>query len=141
MRQTSTTRVSFHQSIGEYYFSKATGINDSGQIAGNTGDTAVIWTPNGAGGYTSTTLGVDLGSTIGSGDAMGINNAGTGVISQVYNSYRAGYSTGASSLVLIGEEDQLCRLGETTGAGREAGSFCPGLRHQRGVIFTCAGCA
>lgn len=61
-----------------YTYTTAMGINDSGQIAGNTGDGAYIWTPNEAGGYITTPLGVDLGWTIGSGEAIGITNAVVG---------------------------------------------------------------
>ena len=80
-----------------YTYATAIGINDSGQIAGNTGDYAHLWTPVGAGGYTTTALGVDLGWTIGSGESMGINNAGVTLLNQVYNFYRTGYSIGATS--------------------------------------------
>jgi uncharacterized membrane protein len=84
-------------------YSTAAAINDSGQIVGNTGDTAHLWSPNGSGGYLLTGLGVDLGWTIGSGAAAAINNAGAGLMSQVYNSYRTGYSSGVGHTTIIPE--------------------------------------
>ncbi|MDP1533477.1 MAG: PEP-CTERM sorting domain-containing protein [Rubrivivax sp.] len=85
------------------FTSSATSLNDSGQIVGNTGDTALRWSPNGTGGYLMTTLGVDLGWTIGSGEAMSINSAGAGLMNQVYNSYRTGYSFGVGHTSIIPE--------------------------------------
>lgn len=86
-----------------YLGSTAAGINDSGQIVGNTGDIAYRWSPNGSGGYLMTGLGVDLGWTIGSGAAAAINNLGAGLMSQVYNSYRTGYSYGVGHTTIIPE--------------------------------------
>lgn len=86
-----------------YRGSVARGINDSGQVVGNTGDTAVVWSPTSGGGYQVTPLGVDLGWTIGSGDGTAINSAGVGLMSQVYNSYRTGYSTGVGYTSIIPE--------------------------------------
>ena len=83
--------------------STAAALNDSGQIVGNTGDIAHRWSPNGSGGYLLTGLGVDLGWTIGSGAAAAINNAGAGLMSQVYNSYRTGYSSGVGHTTIIPE--------------------------------------
>jgi hypothetical protein len=87
-----------------YVQASARGINDRGQVVGNTGDTAVVWTPNGSGGYQVTPLGVDLGWTIGSGEGAAINNAGAGLMSQVYNSYRTGYSTGVGHTSLVPDQ-------------------------------------
>ncbi len=87
------------------------GINDSGQIVGNTGDTAHLWTPNGSGGYQLTSLGVDLGWTIGSGDGVALNNGGDGLMSQVYNSYRTGYSRGVGHTTLIPEQSGYTPIG------------------------------
>lgn len=94
-----------------YVQSTAVGINDAGQVVGNTGDTAHIWSPNGSGGYLLTALGVDLGWTIGSGDAAGINNPGAGLMAQVYNSYRTGYSSGIGHTSIIGEQSGYTPVG------------------------------
>lgn len=80
----------------------ARGINDSGQVVGNAGDYAAIWSPSGAGGYTTTTLGWYWSDQrIGSGDGVGINNAGAGLMATVYNQYRPGYTTGLGNGISI----------------------------------------
>jgi hypothetical protein len=89
---------------GGYVYAEARGINDNGQVVGNTGDTAAIWTPNGVGGYSITPLGKDLGWTIGSGDGVAINNSGVGLMSQVYNDYRTGYSTGVGHTTIVSDQ-------------------------------------
>ena len=85
------------------YQSSAASVNDSGQIVGNTGDIAYRWSPNGSGGYLMTGLGVDLGWTIGSGQAMSINNPGAGLMGHVYGSHGTGYSFGVGHTSIIPE--------------------------------------
>jgi uncharacterized membrane protein len=86
-----------------YRYSDVAAINDAGQIAGNTGDIAYRWSSNGSGGYLLTGLGVDLGWTTGSGSAAAINSAGAVLLSQVYDSYRTGYSFGIDHTSIIPE--------------------------------------
>ncbi len=89
------------------------GINDSGQVVGNTGDTAVIWSPNGSGGYGIVKLGVtgSFGSFVGSGEGVAINAAGAGLIAQVYPTYRTGYSTGVDQTTIIGAQGIYTPIG------------------------------
>lgn len=70
---------------------------------GNTGDYGAIWSPDGAGGYQpSITLGWYWPKgRVGSGEGVGINNAGAGLTAQVYNQYRAGYTTGLGNGITI----------------------------------------
>ncbi len=87
--------------LGEFT-AQAKGINDRGQVVGNTGDYAAIWSPNPAGGYTATTLGWYWeGTRIGSGDGIGINDAGAGLMATVYNQYRPGYTIGLGNGISI----------------------------------------
>ncbi len=76
-----------------YTFSKAAAINNSGQVIGNTGDGAAIWTPSAAGGYTINSL--DKWST-----GTAINDAGVGLMAFTYTT---GYSTAAGSTTYIPE--------------------------------------
>lgn len=80
-----------------YRYSRVGAINDGGQVVGNSGDTAQVWTPLPGGGWRMTALGVDLGWTIGSGDGVAINADGAGLMAQVYNSYQAGWSLGVGT--------------------------------------------
>jgi hypothetical protein len=73
-----------------YLYSEARGINASGQVIGNTGDGAAIWTPNGSGGYAITHL--DKWST---GNA--ISDAGVGLMD--LNSSTAYSSGGAATFI------------------------------------------
>lgn len=82
----------------------ANGINDNGQVVGNAGDYATIWSPDGTGGYSLTTLGWywNYPSTnIGSGNGVALNNAGVGLMATVYNTQRPGYTTGLGSPITI----------------------------------------
>ena len=72
-----------------YVYSEARGINAGGQVIGNTGDGAAIWTPNGSGGYTITHL--DKWST-----GTAISDAGAGLMANV-NSPTAVFQTAYSS--------------------------------------------
>lgn len=103
--------------------SSARGINDSGQVVGNTGDTAVVWTPNGSGGHLVTPLGVDLGWTIGSGEGVAINGAGAGLMSQVYNSYRTGYSSGVGHTSLAPDQAGYTLVGTALNDSAEVVGF------------------
>lgn len=93
------------------YESTAASLNDNGQIAGNSGGHGFQWSPNGSGGYLMTSLGVDLGWTVGSGDLVSINSAGAGLMSQVYNSYRTGYSFGIGHTSIIPEQPGYVPVG------------------------------
>lgn len=84
------------------FWAEANGINDHGQVVGNTGDYAAIWSPNVTGGHTATTLGWYWeGAKVGSGAGVSINNAGAGLMATVYNQYRPGYTTGLGNGISI----------------------------------------
>ncbi|MCV2356069.1 hypothetical protein LNV09_18155 [Paucibacter sp. B2R-40] len=72
-----------------YSYSEVRQINAKGQIIGNTGDGAAIWSPDGSGGYAITEL--DKWST-----GSAINDAGMGLMSNV-NSPTANFQTGYSN--------------------------------------------
>jgi len=85
-----------------HFQSQARGINDNGQVVGNTGDYAAIWSPNGTGGYNVTTLGwYWSNNSVGSGAGVSINGAGAGLMATVYNQYRPGYTTGLGNGITI----------------------------------------
>lgn len=84
------------------------GINDSGQVVGNAGTSAAIWSPIGSSYNTPTPLGWYWnGTSFGSGDGVSINNNGFGLMSTVYNTYRPGYTNGSgpapAAVTILGE--------------------------------------
>jgi hypothetical protein len=82
-----------------YVYSEVRQINASGQVIGNTGDGAAIWTPNGSGGYNIVAL--DAWST-----GSALNDAGLGLMSNVNSpttSFQAGYSNGLGSTTFVPE--------------------------------------
>jgi hypothetical protein len=90
----SRTNLPTVPNLYNYPVAEAKGINDSGQVVGNAGDTAAIWSPNGSG-YGVTPLGWYWeGTSFGSGDGVSINNNGFGLMATVYNTYRPGYTNG-----------------------------------------------
>lgn len=116
--------------FGGYVYATAAGINDSGQVVGNSGDTAQLWTPTGSGGYQMVALGVDLGWTIGSGEAAAINGLGAGLMSQVYNSYRTGYSMGVDHTTIIPEMSGMTPVGVALNDHFAVGGF---------AVYNCGG--
>lgn len=76
-----------------YLYSEARGINASGEVVGNTGDGAAIWTPNGSGGYTITQLNTNSTGTA-------ISDAGAGLMANVNSptaAFQTAYSTGGAA--------------------------------------------
>jgi hypothetical protein len=91
------TNLPLVQDYYGYGRAEAKGINDSGQVVGNAGDTAAIWSPNGSGYSIPTPLGWDWqgdGNSFGSGDGVSINNNGFGLMASVYPVRRPGYTNG-----------------------------------------------
>ncbi|MDC8771448.1 hypothetical protein [Roseateles albus] len=82
-----------------YVFSEVRQINAKGQVIGNTGDGAAIWTPDGSGGYAITEL--DKWST-----GSAINDAGIGLMSNVNSptaTFQTGYSNGVGGTTFVPE--------------------------------------
>ncbi|MEL4180998.1 PEP-CTERM sorting domain-containing protein [Roseateles sp. PN1] len=82
-----------------YSYSEVRQINAKGQVIGNTGDGAAIWSPDGSGGYAITEL--NKWST-----GSAINDAGMGLMSNVNSptaSFQAGYSNGVGATTFIPE--------------------------------------
>ena len=96
-----------------YQRAEAKGINDSGQVVGNAGDNAAIWSPNGSGYSIPTPLGWYWnGTSFGSGDGVSINNNGFGLMTRVYGAGGPGYTNGsgpapaAITILAPGQVDQ-----------------------------------
>ena len=92
---------------------EAKGINDSGQVVGNAGTSAAIWSPIGSGYNTPTPLGWYWeGTSFGSGDGVSINNNGFGLMTRVYGAGGPGYTNGsgpapsAITILAPGQVDQ-----------------------------------
>lgn len=84
-----------------YIASEARQVNAKGQIIGNTGDGAAIWTPDGSGGYAVVTL--NKWST-----GSAINDLGMGLMSNLNSPtaiFQAGYSNGVTPTTFIPERD------------------------------------
>jgi probable HAF family extracellular repeat protein len=94
-------------------------INAAGQLAGELGINAVLWTPNGAGGYTVTNIGTQLPSAIVS-SAHGINANG-----QVVGTYRSESDGGWADKCFVWTPDKPnAPTGTVATLPDLGGSFC-----------------
>ena len=94
-------------------------INAVGQLAGELGINAVLWTPNGAGGYTVTNIGVQLPSSVMS-SAHGINANG-----QVVGTYRIASDGGWADKCFVWTPDKPNAATGTVAALPDlGGDFC-----------------
>ena len=123
-----------------YQNATVTSINDAGQAVGNTSFYGVRWDPLGGGQYNTVRLGLPLpGDEVGSGDAVGVNDHGTAVLSQVWPTYRAGWSSGTANTAVIPELPGYTPLGRDINNAQQVAGFgvynCDGYGCNRPFIW------
>lgn len=117
-----------------------TSINDAGQAAGNTSYYGVRWDPLGGGQYSIERLGLPLpGDEVGSGEAVGLNDQGSAVLSQIWPNYRTGWSSGTSNTTVIPELPGYIPLGRDINNAHEVAGFgvydCDGYGCNRPFVW------